>query len=37
VEQEAQIDATSCLIFFGPLTTTPVLDPTQPESISAQE
>jgi len=37
VEQEVQIDATSCLIFLGPLTRTPMLDPSQPESISAKE
>jgi len=37
VEQEVQIDATSCLIFLGPLTRTPMLDPVQPESISGNE
>lgn len=37
VEQDLQIDATSCLIFLGPLTRTPMLDdPSQLESISAE-
>jgi hypothetical protein len=36
VEQDAQIDATSCLIFLGPLTRTPILDLSQLQSISAE-
>jgi hypothetical protein len=36
VEQDVQIDATSCLIFLGPLTRTPMLDPSQLESTSAE-
>lgn len=36
VEQDLQIDATSCLISLGPLTRTPMLDPLQLESISAE-
>lgn len=33
---DEQIAATSCLIFFGPLTRTPMLDPSLSESISAR-
>lgn len=33
---DEQIAATSCLIFFGSLTRTPILDPSLSESISAR-